>query len=182
MDRVKRFKMAYNYLDDKKIISGHKDVAEAMKSSRSNVSMAYNGHPECLTDRFLLRFCKAFPIINVNWLLSEDGEMITNKEIDKSFESGIDQKNSVDLLSTLINQVSKLSEHLTATLQRLDERELELDKREKELFERTKKIDAALSSAIELEQKYSQLYNSQNNYIGYSHDMVSEPFNELKSK
>ena len=41
-------------------------------------------------------------------------------------------------------------------------RELELDKREKELFERTKKIDAALSSAIELEQKYSQLYNSQN--------------------
>lgn len=179
MDRTKRFRQVYNYLRDEGFISGHKDIAEAMHSSRSNVSMAYNGHLECLTDRFITRFCSAYKTINVNWLLTGDGKMLNdsitkNKDIENT-ESNL-KTNSVDIL---VKHVGQLIDRLNYQINRLDEREKILDKREQDIYDRLQQAEKILNSAIQIRQNYPE---SLNTIVDKKPIMASEPFNEIKPK
>lgn len=75
--KVRRFNEAYDYLEWRKIIRVQEDVARAMGSTQANVSSALNGKPNVLTNRFIIRFCKAFPnIFNLSYILTGEGQLL----------------------------------------------------------------------------------------------------------
>lgn len=70
MDKKERLIKAFNYLRGEGIVNTQQDVADAMNSTRPNVSMALKGEERVLTDKFLTRFCNAFSgTFNLEWLL-----------------------------------------------------------------------------------------------------------------
>jgi len=77
MDKVERFNKAYEFLRYEGIIKTQTDVAKAMNSARSNISLALKGDESYLTDKFLTRFAGIFKQISLNWLLYEEGPMTT---------------------------------------------------------------------------------------------------------
>ena len=77
MNKRERFNKAYNFLKYEGVIKKQEDVAKAMGASASNVSSALNGRESVLTDNFLMRFATAFKQISLDWLLNEEGNMLT---------------------------------------------------------------------------------------------------------
>jgi len=77
MDKKERFNKAFVFLKYENVIKTQNDVAKAMGASRSNISSALNGNEKILTDSFLLRFTNAFKQISLDWLLNEEGPMLT---------------------------------------------------------------------------------------------------------
>jgi len=77
MSRKERFNRAYNFLKMENVIKKQDDVAKAMGATQSNVSGALKGKEGVLTESFLIRFANAFKQISLNWLLYEEGPMLT---------------------------------------------------------------------------------------------------------
>lgn len=84
MKRSERIKRAYEYLRFQGIVGSQDDVANKMKRQRTNVSSALNGNEKYLTDKFVKDFCKTFGIIDLNWLLTGEGEMFLTGDITQS--------------------------------------------------------------------------------------------------
>jgi phage repressor protein C with HTH and peptisase S24 domain len=76
MNKQTRLINAVKYLKNEGVIHTQKDIAEAMRASKSNVSSALNGVESVLTDRFLFRFAEAYKNISYNWLLTGEGSML----------------------------------------------------------------------------------------------------------
>lgn len=77
--KVKRIATAIEYL--KSIGSVHKqqDVEERMGATESSLSRALKGDAKYLTDKFILRFNKAFGnVFNEDWLIGGEGEMLAD--------------------------------------------------------------------------------------------------------
>jgi len=77
MTKKERFNVAYNFLYENGFIHNQKDAAAKMGTTAPNMSSARNGVETVLTDSFLKRFADAFPAISEEWLLTENGEMLT---------------------------------------------------------------------------------------------------------
>ena len=77
MGKKERLVRAFNFLRTEGIIKTQKDVAIAMRSSEPNISSALKGKEKSLTDPFLVRFAETFKQISLNWLLYEEGPMLT---------------------------------------------------------------------------------------------------------
>ena len=84
MNKKERFNKAYNFLKYENVIKKQEDVAKAMGASQSNVSSALGGKEGVLTDNFLMRFAAAFRQVSLDWLLHENGPMLT---IEPEFKS-----------------------------------------------------------------------------------------------
>jgi len=84
MDKRERFNKAYGFLKYEGIIKTQTDVASKMGATQSNVSGALRGRDEVLTNSFLRRFANAFKQISIDWLLYEEGPMLTIKPEFKS--------------------------------------------------------------------------------------------------
>ena len=110
------------------LIENQEDLSYKMGASRSNISSALSGRESVLTDRFLRRFCHAFPgMFNLDWLLYEQGEMLLKQ---KQPEPTTPTDSIINLAATLIQetellhrqlrdeiaQVSSLRQELTDTL------------------------------------------------------------------
>lgn len=77
MERVDRFKKAFEYLRYNGLATTQLDVAKKMGSQRSNISSALNGNERYLTDNLLAKFNEAFGgIFDVNWLINGEGSML----------------------------------------------------------------------------------------------------------
>lgn len=77
MEKVERLKLAYEHLRSLGVLHKRKDLAEAMKTSESNISAAFKGSERFLTDSFLCRFNNRFDrLFNESWLLTGEGEML----------------------------------------------------------------------------------------------------------
>jgi phage repressor protein C with HTH and peptisase S24 domain len=77
MDRKERINKAFSFLKYEGIVKTQADVAKKMGSTRANVSSALSGKEFALTDSFLIRFSRTFKQINQDWLLNEEGSMLT---------------------------------------------------------------------------------------------------------
>ena len=77
MNKKERFNKAYTFLKYEGVIKTQTDVANKMGSAQSNVSSALKGRESVLTNNFLTRFASAFKQISLNWLLYEEGPMLT---------------------------------------------------------------------------------------------------------
>ena len=80
MDKVERFQNAYDYLYGRGEYHSKSDLAKRLGRTRTNVSEAYYGRQPYFTDKFLLSFCREFPIINYEWLVNGTGEMLNQQE------------------------------------------------------------------------------------------------------
>lgn len=96
MNKKERFNKAYKYLEYIGIVKKQEDIAEKMKASRSNVSSALSGNEKVLTERFIMRFAKAFDIFSLEWLLTGDGNMLKNDSSQRATPSSIDVAPKLD--------------------------------------------------------------------------------------
>lgn len=77
MDKKDRLKEAYLYLRGRGIVHTQQDIANMMKKPKSNISRAFNGHEDYLTEGFLADFYKKFSdIFNEDWLINGEGSML----------------------------------------------------------------------------------------------------------
>lgn len=76
MERSDRIKKAFEYLRFQGLAGTQDEVAQKMNRQRTNVSSALNGKERYLTDSFIRAFCKAFDVINPEWLINGEGEML----------------------------------------------------------------------------------------------------------
>lgn len=123
MTKVERLNTAYEYLVWRKVIGGQEDVAVAMKSTQPNVSQALKGVPHVLTDRFIRRFCAAYPMISVDWVLREEGKML-RKDRDRqpqSTDTHSDSPNRDDATASIIELAASLIKENEALRKQLTE-------------------------------------------------------------
>ena len=77
MDKKERIKEAYQYLRGRGIVHTQQDIANIMKKPKSNISRAFNGHEDYLTEGFLADFYKKFSnIFNEEWIINGEGPML----------------------------------------------------------------------------------------------------------
>jgi hypothetical protein len=112
MNKVERINAAYDYLIWRKIIGGQEDVAAAMGSTQPNVSQALKGAPRVLTDKFIRRFCNAYPTISVEWVLYEQGEMLKGSQKQEQ-PRPTPELSIIELAATLIKENEALRRQLT---------------------------------------------------------------------
>lgn len=75
-DNTKRLNEIYDYLLYKHIVSGQNDFADALKTSRPNVTAMLNGRQR-VTDDTLRKVCNAFPnTFSMQYLLSGEGQLL----------------------------------------------------------------------------------------------------------
>ena len=95
MERKDYFRNAFEYLRSKGIIHTQKDVANVMNIKASNMSKAFNNKDGYLTDSFMKRFNDAFNgIFSVDWLLSGEGEMLSEFLIESVKGDNIEEANT----------------------------------------------------------------------------------------
>lgn len=75
--RGERFRRTFNLLVEKGYIKNQKDAAERIKTTQPNISSAYNGKDSVLTKRFIMRFAKAYPIVNPDYLIYGVGQPLS---------------------------------------------------------------------------------------------------------
>lgn len=115
METVERFRKAYDYLYESGAIHTKKDLAEKMKVSRGSVQYAYAGNESYLNESFLKKFAKTFEEINLDWLLTGDGEML--KKAQEAPKPNEISNSSNDNISKLLEQNKELIDVLKKSLE-----------------------------------------------------------------
>jgi hypothetical protein len=90
-NKLNRLHEAIAYLKGKRIIKNQQDIVDEMGANKSVVSQALKGVDKYFTDNFLVKFCKAFLIINANWLIYGSGNMLNEAEQPKQLEFDFDR-------------------------------------------------------------------------------------------
>lgn len=79
MEKNERIRTAYEYLRNIGKIHTQQDLADSMGVKKESISRAFSGNESYLTDKFLYKFNQTFGnIFNIDWLLYEEGDMITH--------------------------------------------------------------------------------------------------------
>lgn len=115
MDKVERFQNAYDYLYGRGEYHSKSDLAKRLGRTRTNVSEAYYGRQPYFTDKFLLSFCREFPIINYEWLVNGTGEMLNQQE-KPSEEIPIWADTFINILSKQVAENEAMNRQLKAEL------------------------------------------------------------------
>ena len=115
METVERFRKAYDYLYESGAIHTKKDLAEKMKVSRGSVQYAYAGNESYLNESFLKKFAKTFEAINLDWLLTGDGEML--KKVQEAPKTNGMTNSSDENISKLLEQNKELIDVLKKSLE-----------------------------------------------------------------
>ena len=111
--RAERLNEAYKYLYSKGIVHSIGGLAAAMGKTRPSVSRALSGAEGYITDKFLSKFCGAFPCINSSWLLSGEGEMLVPVQ-----PAPVNVPS--DLLERLYSELHALREEVATLHRRMD--------------------------------------------------------------
>lgn len=108
MDKVERFKMAYEYLRNRGMVHTQKDLAEIMQATPPHVSSAFKGDARFLTDKFLQRFNHSFgEVFNLQWLILGEGDMLKEEEDETEFEPS-ETSRFLSLLEKKDEQIDRL--------------------------------------------------------------------------
>ena len=116
MTKTERFQKAFNHLYNKGEFHSKADCAKRMNRSRENVSGAYYGREPFFNDKFLLSFCREFPVINYEWLVNGTGDMLNQQEKpSKEIPSWADT--FINILSKQVVENEALNRQLKAELE-----------------------------------------------------------------
>ena len=85
--KVERIEKAFKYLQYKGLVQDKKNLAVKMNRNTSSISRVFSGDEKYLTDKFFIKFCHTFnDIINKDWLLTGEGEMLAQPTATQSNE------------------------------------------------------------------------------------------------
>jgi len=70
-----RLRLAIDYLTDKRMIRNQKEFTDMIGDNPSAVSLYISGKRP-ISQRFMEKVCRAFPVISQDWLMTGEGEMI----------------------------------------------------------------------------------------------------------
>lgn len=132
-EKKKRLNEVYQYLRSTGRVHTQKDMAEAMKISRPNLSSALNGNPTFLTDGLLTRVVSFFPEISLTWLMDGRGTMLIDDY--KPKEPGVRTYGVDDLLAVKDEVIEQLKARLEEVTTSKDEI-IRLLKEQNELLKR----------------------------------------------
>lgn len=140
--KKERFNDAYDYLMWRRIIRVQNDVAKAMSSSQANVSMALKGDPRVLTDKFLKRFCAVYPLFNLEYLLTGNGDLLKSEE--PQADAPTPEASIVELCAQVIADNERLHRELAEAISETKKLRAELSQ-----------VLAELSSRATINQTYN---------------------------
>ena len=115
-DRQKRLIEVYDHLRQYFGIHTKTGFAEAVKYGRTSMSAAMNGKEEYLTDDLFENICEAYPVFNLEYLLTGVGELTIEKQKDVSPSNEESTANMVELYAQRIRLVDDLRQSLKEEL------------------------------------------------------------------
>ena len=120
-----RLTEVYNYLHDNCNVHNQTDFANKIGYSRVMVSAAINGNERYLSDALFRKICQVYPIINEQYLLTGEGELLVPEEKtahedplrEEREPSVVNQAaNIIDLYAGLIKEIEVLRFELNQEL------------------------------------------------------------------
>ena len=120
-DRQKRLIEVYDHLRQFFGIHTKTGFAEAVKYGRTSMSAAMNGKEEYLTDDLFENICEVYPVFNLDYLLTGEGELLNDKDVAQTEKAAnptvVEQAtNIIDLYAGLIKEIESLRADLNAEL------------------------------------------------------------------
>ena len=120
-DRQKRLIEVYDHLRQHFGIHTKTGFAEAVKYGRTSMSAALNGKEEYLTDDLFENICEEYPVFNIDYLLTGEGELLNDKAVTQTEKAAnptvVEQAaNIIDLYAGLIKEIESLRADLNAEL------------------------------------------------------------------
>jgi hypothetical protein len=119
--RQKRLIEVYDHLRQHFGIHTKTGFAEAVKYGRTSMSAALNGKEEYLTDDLFENICEEYPVFNIDYLLTGEGELLNDKAVTQTEKAAnptvVEQAaNIIDLYAGLIKEIESLRTDLNAEL------------------------------------------------------------------
>ena len=120
-DRQKRLIEVYDHLRQHFGIHTKTGFAEAVKYGRTSMSAALNGKEKYLTDDLFENICEEYPVFNIDYLLTGEGELLNDKAVTQTEKAAnptvVEQAaNIIDLYAGLIKEIESLRTDLNAEL------------------------------------------------------------------
>lgn len=112
--KKERLEKVFEYLRGIGAIHTKKDFALAIKHNYTNVTSAFNGNEAYLTDGLFEKITNFFPIINAEWLLTGEGEMLQSEHSEPNLNITTME------LKTLLKAIEQHGEELRKQGERLD--------------------------------------------------------------
>lgn len=119
--RKDRLNDIYAYLRKEQGIHTKKDLAEKIGQTLPALYSAFGGNTEYLTDNLFKRIAHAFPMLNVDWMLTGDGTMLkvvskesTSEPIDHSSLVNAVIAAKDETIASLRDQIAQLNELIKA--------------------------------------------------------------------
>ena len=135
-ERMERFNKAFAHLQGERMIKTQADLAVILKASEGTISRALKGDKNSLTENLLKRFCLSFPIFNLNWLLTGEGEMLKASQMPQEEDK---KKESVSVQPDIQKWLMKQNEELVALLKQA---QATIDRKDQELSELRKELQS----------------------------------------
>ncbi len=93
--KVERIEKAFKYLQYKGLVQDKKNLAIKMNRNTSSISRVFSGDEKYLTDKFFIKFCHTFnDIINKDWLITGEGEMLSDQSTTNIASNNTDGDNA----------------------------------------------------------------------------------------
>lgn len=107
MNRSSILNEAYEWLRYKKLVSSKKEFAAHIGIDKTNLSSAFNGMEKYLTDNLFIKISEAFPLLDKNWLLTGEGNMLKDQSVSTNSDNTNQQSedmNANDFLKALAEE------------------------------------------------------------------------------
>ena len=158
MDKKERINEAFYYLRSHGYIHTQKDLADAIGSTPPNISKMRKGNPKVLTDSVCQRIQNKFKMINANWLISGEGEMIVATNSNKTATEQISLPDYSSLMNATIAAMDDTISSLKRELSSRDDSSKAMLKAKDEIIESLKReLNAKEVLVTSLRQQVSDL-------------------------
>ncbi len=150
IDVSQRFTLVVKYLLENRLLKNQAELTQILSLSKGYVSQLVNGQREPSSE-VVSKLANSFPIINENWLLTGNGEMLKEETQPQNVATEQPQEQGmINKLLFLVESQSKTIEALTHLVKNKDEKieELldELDARKK--GDATSVVSSSSASAV----------------------------------
>ena len=151
-DRQKRLIEVYDHLRQNFGIHTKTGFAEAVKYGRTSMSAAMNGKEEYLTDDLFENICEAYPVFNLEYLLTGVGKLIVEKEKAAAPSPDESTANLIELYAQRIRLVDDLRQSLKEELAEVRAIKEDMQTAVNDFRDATYRLNMALKSLNEQRQ------------------------------
>ena len=127
IERQKRLQEVFSHLRSIGAVHIQKDLADAIGAQRPGISAALNGNPIYLTDSLFKKICDVFPMFDLHYLLTGEGELLKQHvsiprpqgEMNMTINEIEGTRNLLDVAAEIIKENEALRRDLQASIAEL---------------------------------------------------------------